>query len=109
MKKTTPTVPERVVRRMIHHVARIELTTRDGKRYIASAYPLSWSPIVEATRNRLFTEATADGHELTMAAATALADKAVETPFARTEGATIYEALHALEIAVREQVKEWAA
>ena|SRR5947209_19742288 len=86
---------EASIRRMIerNQVGRVEIVTQDGKRFTATAYPVSHHPIIAKRRNEGF-QKLADklGRSLTIAEAQSVVDATIEEPLYRKIGAESIEA-----------------
>jgi hypothetical protein len=87
---------ESTIRRLIarHALDRIEIVSRDGKRFTAIAYPAAWSPVVAARRQAGFD--TLGKTEVTFQEAREISDRAAALALARATAGTIYDALAAL-------------
>jgi len=85
---------ETTIRRLIERsqVARVEITSRDGKTYTATAYPASWHPIIKQRREAAF----AAKPEWTIPEATEVENNARDQPLCQGSGPTIEDAVTVL-------------
>lgn len=79
-------------------LARIELTTIDGRMFHAAAYPQPWSKVVGERQAKAF--ADAGPVSLSIAEATQINDAATRGVWCQASGATALEAIEALAAAL---------